>query len=322
MRVVITGASGFVGSWATLAFLNEGFEVHAVSRGVNRFDSIAHEQLHLHTSSSSEWAKLIKVISPDFVIHCDWAGVQNSEKDSDSQSENVFRWHAMAQTEINVGVKKSIFIGSQAEYGGILGVIPEDSTPSSPITKYGVAKVNARQKLEMLYATSTSQFLWARLFSTYGALDDGSWLVPSCFQALLRGDSFRLSSGKQRWNYIHGADVGRALVASVKADELEGIVNISAVESVSIHDLVSQIGEFVGNKSVLSFNKNPVQEIPDVLPINIKLANIGWGPTIDLSRGLELTMNWIKGDSQPLKDYGFENLNFNLFSRSSSGYLH
>lgn len=317
MKVVITGANGFLGSWTVFAFLDAGYEVHALGRNLSKFQEASHDRLFVHSLPVEKWSQLLRVEKPDFVVHCDWAGVASSDKNDIEQHLNVTRWLNLASTEIEIGVKKSVFLGSQAEFGTSLGIIPEETNEFSPNTQYGIAKCDAYNNLNTLFLDTNSKFVWARLFSSYGALDDGAWLIPSCFRDLMSGRNFYLSSGEQEWNYLHGADIGRALVSIIDDIDFSGAVNIAHPKSTQIKVIANQIETLLNLHDLISFTQDEGSKIPDVLPDSRRLHQLGWKPIIGIHSGLELTAQWVKGEKQTLKEYGFQNLQIELFSKTS-----
>jgi nucleoside-diphosphate-sugar epimerase len=131
----------------------------------------------------------------------------------------------------------------------------------------------------------------------------------------MSGRKFHLSSGEQRWNYLHGADIGRALVSVIDEIDFSGDLNIANPESVAIKEIATQIETILNLRGFISFAQDQNSKVPNVLPDSKRLHQLGWKPSIGLDSGLELTAQWIRGETQTLQEYGFQNLKMKLFSK-------
>lgn len=311
MKVLVFGANGLVGTWTVVSLLNSKIEVVAVSQNINRIKNIESLSLKVHSSASDNWEDILIRENPDVIIHCDWSGVAASEKDSWSQTENLQRWTQLAFIAKRIKVSKVIYLGSQAEFGHKLSSV-NTKTPFSPVSNYGRAKVAANQQLQAIYEGSNTKFVWARLFSIYGALDEGSWLVPSTIRSLLAGKIFNLSSGAQRWNYLHVSDVATAITALALETYEEETFNIGARQTVQVAQIAKTIAQELNSSNLLRFGQevdNPIVEVnPDINPV----LNLGWAPHLELDVGLLKTVDWFRMREQEFTEYGFSNINIGL----------
>ena len=138
MKIVVTGSSGFLGSWICRV-LTESHEVVALVRPTSdlfRLSGI--NNLTVTPINSEDWAKYISQSKTDALILADWWGVGNQERNDPRQFENVERMILLASAAELSGIKTVIGVGSQAELGPISNVITEDMA-DNPTTKYGQA---------------------------------------------------------------------------------------------------------------------------------------------------------------------------------------
>ena len=173
MRVVVTGSSGFLGSWIC-RLLAQSHDVVALVRPTSdlfRLSGI--NQLTVMPINSEDWPSYISQSKTDALVLADWWGVGSLERNDPKQFENVERIISLASAAEQSGIKIVIGVGSQAELGPISNVIRED-LPDNPTSKYGIAKAEARIKLTDIFQKSDTRFVWMRVFSTYGPLDTGN----------------------------------------------------------------------------------------------------------------------------------------------------
>lgn len=311
MKILVFGANGFLGRWVCVNALNAGHEVFAVSRSPDKHLEMIHDRFLPIYLPTTDWHLAISQKRPDVVIHCDWEGVSSQSRDLPEQQNNISRWLSLAHYEISFGVSKTIYLGSQAEFGSVLGHISEGDH-ANPDTQYGIAKEFLRGELSRMFSNSTTQFVWARLFSFYGAMDYGTWLVPMAIRNLMLGNPLNLSSGLQRWNYLHVSDVASALVRLVDVELKFEEFNIANPKSQSVREIAEEIGLLLNSKLLLNFDKDELNFIPDVIPTSSRIQELDWSPYFSIEEGLSKTVLWFRGDTQYFSDYNLNEMPFKL----------
>lgn len=303
MRVLITGASGFLGSWICRV-LAESFEVTALVRPTsNLFRLSGTNQIRIVPRETGLWSECIKESKPDVLILVDWWGVGNEDRDDERQFENVTRMCALATAASHSGVKTVIGVGSQAELGPIADVITED-LPDQPTTKYGFAKAEARLKLRNILNDSVSRFVWMRIFSTYGPLDTGNWLIPQTIDSLKGGRTMKLTKGEQEWSYLHAFDLAMAFKVAIETTNIAGIVNVGNPSTINLKDAVVSIASKLGSLKMLEFGavEYRVDQVMKLQPLCEKLTKAGWKPQITFEDGISQTIKWLsREDANSLK---------------------
>jgi nucleoside-diphosphate-sugar epimerase len=292
LRVCITGASGFLGTW-TSQVLSKDFDVFAITRtqsSVGRLKS--NSRIRVVQEEFENWATAVNDIAPDVLIMHDWQGVGNLDRNSQSQYSNVDR--AKIFVKSLKPIKQVIGVGSQAELGPRESEIFDEDL-SNPTTEYGRAKCETRDFLVNHFQDKDTNFKWARIFSTYGAMDNGDWLIPSLVKSLKLGTPFPLTEGTQEWNYLHAFDAAEAFrILSLAGDS--GIYNIGHTETSLIRDVCSEIASIMGkDQELLQFGAIPMRS-DQVFKLQVstsKLQSIGWRPRVNLSQGLTHTINWL-----------------------------
>ena len=292
MKVCITGASGFLGLWTAQVFSKDSdvFAVTRVESSIGRL--VANQKITLITEPIENWASSINKIGPDALIMHDWQGVANSGRNSVAQYSNVERVKELV-TALQP-IEKVIGVGSQAELGPREDEIQEDD-PSRPTSDYGRAKSEVRDFLIDHFHGSSTNFKWARIFSTYGALDNGDWLIPNLVKSLNLEKPFLLTAGTQEWNYLHAFDAAEAFrVLSISGDA--GIYNIGNTKNDLIRDVCTVIATIMGkDHHLLKFGDIPMRsdQVYKLWVSTSKLQALGWRPKVDLTQGLIHTISWL-----------------------------
>lgn len=313
MKVCITGASGFLGSW-TAQVVSEEFEVFAITRAESSIEKLeSNKKINVISEDFKNWATLINRIAPDVLMMHDWQGVGNSDRNSVNQYSNVERIKSLVNG-LNP-IQQVIGVGSQAELGPRNDEILENDV-SAPTTDYGRAKCEARDFLINHFRDLRTNFKWARIFSTYGAMDNGNWLIPNLVRSLNLEKPFPLTEGNQEWNYLHAFDAAEAFrILSTAGDP--GIYNIGHTKNNTIREVCIEITSIMGkNHELLKFGDIPMRpdQVYKLWVSTSKLRELGWRPKVDLSEGLTHTINWIcKKKLSPISLNDGSKINFDKF---------
>lgn len=293
MKIMIMGASGFLGSWATRVLAND-HDIHAILR--KNSDSFRIANLHnieLIREDPDLWFQLIEIIKPDCILLLNWSGVENNSRNSDSQFGNVDTYRVLIDQAIKLKVKKIIGFGSQAELGPVSNNILE-SEVDNPTTMYGRAKVECRKYgIEACNNTDTS-FAWVRIFSTYGPMDSESWLIPSAILSLADSKPFDSTPGMQEWSFLHAYDFANAVKLIVECDSIQTIYNLGNPETNTVSEVLSLIGSMMGKGELIQFGTIPYRsdQVMKLKPVCESLIKLGWNSKITLEVGLKQTIDW------------------------------
>lgn len=293
MRIAVTGASGFLGSWICRV-LSLNHEVIALVRPTSdTYRLLGITNLQIACKDSSEWATFIAVEKPDVLVLADWWGVGNHDRNDARQFDNIDRMENLAVAARDAGVGLVIGVGSQAELGPVSDRITED-LPDNPTTKYGAAKVAAREIIQSSLAGSATRFAWLRIFSTYGPSDTDTWLIPQLIDTLTKGEVMDLTKGEQEWSYLHAFDLARAFQAVIEHGSISGIINVGNPRTVNLKDAVNVIADQLDAKGLLSFGAVPYRpdQVMKLEPACESLTAIGWEPVVSFEDGIKQTIQW------------------------------
>ncbi len=291
-RVVITGATSFIGGHFVRYLLEQNCEIYAIIRPQSKNAAIlpCSNLIHLIQANMSDMTAWVPLISSaDVFIHMGWDGIgAEGRADASIQDKNVADSLRCIEGARLLGCRRFLFCGSQAEYGPHAGIISE-VTPCAPVLEYGKGKLRVlKQALHM--ASSEMLYLHARIFSVYGENDHPWALVPNCIRAFCKNDMIKLSSCEQMWNFLHIDDAVKALWALLSTANAgqHTIYNIASNDTRPLREFVEQIRALSGGGIALYGQRENLLERPiGIQPDISRLQQItGWLPQVSFEEGI------------------------------------
>jgi nucleoside-diphosphate-sugar epimerase len=296
-RVLVTGASGFVGRPCVDLLRARGFEVHAVTRGRSLEPSASISPHVADLLDPRQIERLVADIRPSHLLHLAW----ETEHGRFWSAEANLAWlgaglhlvRAFAET----GGARAVVAGTCAEYRWSEDICAEGRTTTEPATLYGACK-HALHVASRAYAELAGFSLaWGRLFFLYGPREHRRRFVPSVVAPLLRGQPAPLSHGAQVRDFLHVDDVADAFVALLDS-EISGPINIASGTPVRLREVAGMIGDLIGRPDLLCFDALPAREDdpPTIVADTTRLREeLGWRPQRALQAGLAHTIEWWRG---------------------------
>lgn len=293
-KILVTGASGFVGRHSLRILVDHGFDVHAVtSRKIT--PALSGCRWHMVDLLEPVQIKnLLKGVKPAYLLHFAW-DVTPGEYWT---STNNFSW-VQASLELlhnfqEQGGQRVVMAGTCMEYDWNHGYCREFMTPKVPATTYGICKHSLQVMLEAYSRETGISSAWGRVFFLYGPYEYPVRLVSSVVRSLLRGEPARCTHGNQIRDFLYVKDVADAFVALLESN-ISGPVNIASGQPVTINFVIDEISRQIGRTDLIEFGAvNPPEHEPEVLFGDIqRLSNeVGWYPKYSLECGLQHTINW------------------------------
>jgi nucleoside-diphosphate-sugar epimerase len=301
MRVLVTGAAGFIGSHVVEAFTGKGHEIFAVTRtrgGIQRRDEALRDArvVELDLMNFADVGFVLRDIRPDLAIHLAWCTQPGKYWSAPDNLAHVEASLQLAHSLSDVGCQRMVVAGSCAEYDWDYGYLSEESTPLRPRTLYGACKNGLREILQAYCSEKAMQFAWLRFFHLYGPREKQERLVPSVILALLSGETARCTSGEHIRDFLHVADAAFA-VQAVSTSEFTGAINIASGEPVKLKTIVETIAALMNARERVVFAALPdTPEEPHLLVADVHMLGrkVGWRVSRDLKQGLRDTVNWWK----------------------------
>jgi nucleoside-diphosphate-sugar epimerase len=299
-RVLLTGATGLIGSRAIAPLLAAGHEVHALARDPHAIDEDRDltANVNRHAVNLLDWETtraVVYEIEADALLHFAWYAEHGRFW---AAAENL-PWVGATLNLLRLfgeaGGVRAVLAGSCAEYEwGADGICSEVDTPLRPATLYGTAK-HATEMVASAYANATGlELAWGRIFLCYGPGEDERRLVPSVIRALLAGHEADVSDGEQLRDFMHTDDLARAFVELLDS-QVDGAVNIASGEGVRLAEVIALIAEEIGRPELVRLGALPRREgdpaklLADVSRLR---EEVGFERRISLGRGIRDTIAW------------------------------
>lgn len=240
-NVLITGASGFIGAHLCRALVQQGHRVVGISR--RRPEAVPADAIRkqVDLGNAKAVAALMRDEKPEVIYHLasHVAGSRDRTLVRPTFEANLASTVYLMDAAAERGCRRFILTGSLEE--------PEQvqAAPSSP---YAAAKAAATAYARMFHALYDFPAVIARLFMVYGPdQKDQRKLVPYVINALLAGQSPRMSSGTRLVDWIYVADVVEGLMKLAAADGVEGAtIDLGTGQLESVRFVVERIAEFMG----------------------------------------------------------------------------
>ena len=304
MRVLITGATGFVGSNLTRRLHAQGEEIAVLMRLQSSSDRVADiiRDLKIFKGDVSDASKVRRAMStfrPNLVYHIAAAGASPGHNDNDRtimlKSNFLGSWNVVCSAQ-EVGVKRVIYTGTSGVYKDSNAPISENDT-LAPKTMYAVSKIAAWFLSEAVLRDTRTSIVNIRLFTPFGPWEEQTRLIPYVINKAINNEPILLTSGKQARDFIYVDDVVDALIAAGNSDCDSQIINIGSGKVVTIKDVVNIIIKLVGSKSetlfgALPHRKNEIWEV--CANVERAMSVLDWIPQTSLIDGLQKTINWIR----------------------------
>lgn len=263
-NIVITGATGFLGSHLAQWFLEQGDRVYALVRpGSAKLQYLPeHRNLIPVYGTMEEAADCVEEIGhADAWFHFAWGGVNREEIDSpEVQAGNIIGSLACVEAAHRLGCRVFMDAGSRVEYGVMedgRGVMTEEME-CSPVNEYGKAKLEFFRQAVPVCERYGMNFCHLRFFSVYGYGDHPWSIISTLVRELPRGGRVSLSACRHEWNFMYIDDaveaVGR-LYEQVKDKPCKNgvAVNIASRDTRVLKSFVEEVFELAGKRGTLEF---------------------------------------------------------------------
>jgi len=292
-RVLITGASGFIGRHCLDTLIHRGYEVHAVARHpLDTCSDVIWHDVDLLLSGAP--AKLAHSVRATHLLHFAWYTRHGLYWTAPENNQWLVSSIELVDAFADAGGERAVCAGTCAEYAWNNRPCDERDTPLTPATPYGSAKVALHSRLDELAGARHFSLGWGRIFFPYGPFENASRLVPSVINSLMRRELVKCTSGDQQFDYLYVQDVADAFVAFLDSS-VTGAVNIASGLPFRVRDIVMTLARQLDGLDLLRLGALPQRPNDPrflVASIDRLRKEVGWRPAFSLDQALSLSIAW------------------------------
>lgn len=301
MTVLVTGATGFVGSHVVRQLVESGEDVAVLIRpgaSLRRLEGVTQRihKLEADLADSAAVGAQLARCRPEACIHAAWFAEPGKYLDALENLDSLRASLGLLEELARAGCRHVVGVGTCFEYETGQATLQEDS-PTKPATLYAAAKLAFSHLSAQRLAQLGIGVAWARLFYIYGPYEDERRLVPSVIRALSANHEFPTTAGEQVRDYLHVQDVASAL-CELSRRRLTGVFNVCSGDPVIIAGLMQTLGEVLGRPELIRFGALPYREGDPMFVCgdNHRLrTEANWSPRHALRDGLASTVAWWNG---------------------------
>lgn len=305
IKILLTGATGFIGSQLANRLVKEGREVHAIIRpgaDTRRIKDIL-PFLKCHAVDLSEFEKLKEVIykiKPKGIFHLAASTVMSGVTAPADKvvKSNLLGTVNLINATINLNYKFFVNTGSFLEYDA-RGRAVKESDPCLPLELYSITKHAAVLYGQAIARTADKPILALRLFTPYGPQIQKGRLIYNIIKSALEDKDINLTNPKVARDFIFVDDIiNLYLEVAKKAGDYKGeIFNAGTGQKVTLNELVKCVLDITKSKSKVNWNALPLVVYDTEnwqADMSKTFSRFSWRPQYTLREGLIKTINWFK----------------------------
>jgi nucleoside-diphosphate-sugar epimerase len=277
MKVLVTGASGFIGRHVMELLRRQGVSAWTLGRTPLPGQPSGRHLRYDLLADGSDCAAALRRLGATHLLHLAWVTEPASYQTSPLNGEWLQATQSLARAFVQAGGQHMVVAGTCAEYDWSHGWCFEDVTPLLPATPYGAAKDAARRWLRDYGQTQGVRVAWGRIFFPFGRGQANQRLIPALVSALQGRLAVFPVQALQRRDFVAVQDVARALSVLLQSSA-QGCYNISSAEPVAIGDLVRELARLLDAdpEPILAVAAKDIQEPVLVAGDHHRLHALGW----------------------------------------------
>lgn len=299
-RVVITGGTGFIGSWLIDKLIHEGTEVTVLVRNPDKAmkDLPMHSMVKIVAYNSEEYQKLCKTNKEtDVFYHLAWEGVSTKLKNESNLQLNNIRFSLeMLKLAYDLEVKRFIGTGTVAEYAFSENIMDVNGR-QTPNDMYGAAKTAAHYMLETMARNLQIPFNWAVIPSTFGEGRREDNIITYTIISLLKGQRPQYGHLLQMWDFLYVKEVARALYLIGEKGKANKTYGIGSGIFKPLKDYIEQIRDIINPDLELGIGEIPSlsdKTFSSCVSIYDITKDTNFVPEITFDQGIRRTISYYK----------------------------
>ncbi len=294
---LITGVAGFLGRYVARHFVKEGWRVVGLDDVPPENVQLSSVAFHRMQLPSTALAELLHAAPPDVCVHCAGrasVGLSMSDPASDFRGNAALTFELLDALRQHAPQCRFVLLSSAAVYGNPATLPVAEDHPIAPLSPYGYHKRQAEllcEEFSRIYGLPTAS---ARIFSAYGPGLRRQVVWDVCEKVLTTGRLTLHGTGGESRDFIHAADIARALfLIAGKAPCAGEVYNLASGRAVTIDELAAIVLAALGSRVEPVFNGTATPGDPLHWRADIaKLGALGFAPAISLEQGVRAVASW------------------------------
>jgi len=253
LKVLVTGAGGYIGRHVVTSLLNMGHHVTALDFMTSGIDDRADVQtIDIFKEHDGLF---VRIGQPDVMIHMAWK--DGFMHNSPAHMQFLSAHYEFVMSMVKQGLKQVLVMGSMHEVGYIEGEINED-TPTNPCSLYGVAKDALRRALTLSLSETDTVLQWVRAYYILGDDARNNSVFAKLIEAEKAGkNKFPFTTGVNQYDFIHVDDLANMIAATASQTEVRGVINCCSGKPQPLKDVVEAFIKEKGFKITLEYGAFP-----------------------------------------------------------------
>lgn len=291
MRIIITGASGFIGRYLVPVLATHSLLILGRKQVV--FNHPDYHFVRADLSDSRSWGPAVENFKPDACIHLAWEGLPDySFKTCQKNFSLATHFY---DTLAGIGCPKVLTSGSCWEYGALQGAAKETDLSIKP-NLFASFKTALRIVGESLASDYGLNFIWGRLFFVYGPGQRENSLIPYCCNSFKQNKPPKLNSPGNVNDFIYVEDAATAIASLIETPDLHGIFNIGSGTPTPVSDVCNIVAKAMGVTETGRKNQSPLKKRGNWANISLITKKTGWKPSVSIETGIKTTITQMKGN--------------------------
>jgi nucleoside-diphosphate-sugar epimerase len=256
-KILVTGATGFIGNYVINELLKHNIEIFSVQRRT-KSEKVQNKRIHvietndLFSESIEWWEK--KCDDIDIVLHLAWFTKSREYLDSYENIHCLTGSLNLARAAASAGVKRFIGIGTCVEYDLTYQILSVD-TPLKPSSIYAAAKAGLFLNLTQFFKTYSVDFAWCRIFYVYGDSNDKNRFIPFLKSKLDLNEEVNLPNGEQIRDFLNVIEVAQIL-SDITLSAKTGPINVCSGIPKSLQQIAIQVADQYQKRNLIKFDKD------------------------------------------------------------------